>query len=84
MTALTALVRELENAGHEVLVIHPGLFVTVPCTTYREIRLAAAPLQGEDRCQLSCQIRRVNIECNKTGRSAALFTASQVVRAAIL
>ena len=46
VTALTALVRELEAAGHDVLVIHPGLFVTVPCPTYREIRLAAAPLPG--------------------------------------
>ena len=43
VTALTALVRELEAAGHDVLVIHPGLFVTVPCPTYTEIRLAAAP-----------------------------------------
>ena len=49
VTALTALVAELERAGHEVLVIHPGLFVTVPCPTYREIRLAAAPLPGVAR-----------------------------------
>lgn len=49
VTALTALVRELEVAGHEVQVIHPGLFVTVPCPTYAEIRLAAAPLPGVAR-----------------------------------
>jgi len=49
VTALTALVAELEAAGHDVLVIHPGLFVTVPCPTYREIRLAAAPLPGVAR-----------------------------------
>lgn len=49
VTALTALVAELENDGHDVLVIHPGLFVTVPCPTYREIRLAAAPLPGVAR-----------------------------------
>ncbi len=49
VTALTALVAQLEVAGHEVLVIHPGLFVTVPCPTYREIRLAAAPLPGVAR-----------------------------------
>ena len=49
VTALTALVRELEAAGHDVLVIHPGLFVTVPCPTYTEIRLAAAPLPGVAR-----------------------------------
>src|SRR5699024_10492810 len=49
VTALTALVTELEAAGHDVLVIHPGLFVTVPCPTYGEIRLAAAPLPGVAR-----------------------------------
>ncbi|GAB3675348.1 glycosyltransferase family 4 protein [Salinisphaera aquimarina] len=49
VTALTALVAELEAAGHDVLVIHPGLFVTVACPTYREIRLAAAPLPGVAR-----------------------------------
>ena len=49
VTALTALVDELESAGHDVLVIHPGLFVTVPCPTYNEIRLAAAPLPGVAR-----------------------------------
>ena len=49
VTALTALVDELESAGHDVLVIHPGLFVTVPCPTYHEIRLAAAPLPGVAR-----------------------------------
>lgn len=49
VTALTALVGELEAIGHEVFVIHPGLFLTVPCPTYREIRLAAAPLAGVAR-----------------------------------
>lgn len=49
VTALTALVTELEAAGHDVRVIHPGLFVTVPCPTYGEIRLAAAPLPGVAR-----------------------------------
>ena len=29
--------------GHEVRVIHPGLFNTVPCPTYPEVKLAIAP-----------------------------------------
>ena len=49
VTALTATVAELEAAGHEVRVIHPGLFVTVPLPTYREIRLAAIPYPGVAR-----------------------------------
>lgn len=49
VTTLTALVDELERAGHDVLVIHPALFVTVPCPTYKEIRLAAVPLPGVAR-----------------------------------
>lgn len=48
-TTLTALVTELEANGHEILVIHPALFVTIPCPTYSEIRLAALPLPGVAR-----------------------------------
>jgi glycosyltransferase involved in cell wall biosynthesis len=33
---------ELEKMGHEVLVISPDLFLSVPCPTYPEIRLAFA------------------------------------------
>lgn len=33
---------ELEKMGHEVLVISPDLFMSVPCPTYPEIRLAFA------------------------------------------
>jgi glycosyltransferase involved in cell wall biosynthesis len=32
--------RELENRAHEVVVIQPGEFRTLPCPTYPEIRLA--------------------------------------------
>lgn len=46
VTTLTTLVKELEAAGHEVCVIHPGLFITVPCPSYSEIRLATLPLPG--------------------------------------
>jgi len=31
---------ELEKAGHEVFIIHPALFETIPLPTYPEIRLA--------------------------------------------
>lgn len=49
VTALSATVDALEAAGHEVRVVHPGLFVTVPLPTYREIRLAAVPYPGVAR-----------------------------------
>lgn len=40
---LTQLTQKLTEQGHEVQVIHPGLFKTVPCPTYPEIRLALWP-----------------------------------------
>lgn len=40
---LQTVVLELERAGHEVRVVHPGLFRTFPCPTYPEIRLALFP-----------------------------------------
>ncbi|TPG10817.1 glycosyltransferase family 4 protein [Sphingomonas oligophenolica] len=39
---LEAVRRELEALGHEVLVIAPDSFVSMPCPTYPEIRLALA------------------------------------------
>jgi glycosyltransferase involved in cell wall biosynthesis len=39
---LQATRAELERLGHRVLVISPDLFVSVPCPTYPEIRLAFA------------------------------------------
>lgn len=39
---LQAVTRELEAIGHDVLVIAPDRFVSVPCPTYPEIRLALA------------------------------------------
>jgi len=39
---LQAVRRELEAIGHQVLVISPDLFRSVPCPTYPEIRLAFA------------------------------------------
>lgn len=40
---LTQLINRLEEMGHQVRVVHPGLFKTVPCPTYPEIRLALWP-----------------------------------------
>ena len=37
---LTALRRELERLGHDVTALHPGLFRTLACPGYSEIRLA--------------------------------------------
>jgi glycosyltransferase involved in cell wall biosynthesis len=39
---LQATRAELERMGHEVLVISPDLFLSLPCPTYPEIRLAFA------------------------------------------
>ena len=40
---LSQVVAQLTAQGHEVRVIHPGLFKTIPCPTYPEIRLALWP-----------------------------------------
>ena len=43
VTTMKKMVAGLQAKGHEVLVIHPGLFKTLPCPTYPEIRLALKP-----------------------------------------
>ena len=43
VTTLSRMVQGLEERGHEVQVIHPGLFRTLPCPTYPDIRLAVFP-----------------------------------------
>lgn len=40
---LGALRRELGSLGHEVVMITPERFTTIPCPTYTEIRLALVP-----------------------------------------
>jgi glycosyltransferase involved in cell wall biosynthesis len=37
---LNELIRELGRLGHKASVIHPGLFRSIPCPFYKEIRLA--------------------------------------------
>ena len=46
VTTLVELVRELEELGHRVEVIHPGLFKTRPCPGYAGIDLAVRPKRG--------------------------------------
>ena len=43
VTTLIELVRELEQLGHMIQVIHPGLFKTRPCPGYAGIDLAVSP-----------------------------------------
>ena len=43
VTTLVELVREMQKFGHEVEVIHPGLFRTRPCPGYAGIDLAISP-----------------------------------------
>jgi glycosyltransferase involved in cell wall biosynthesis len=43
VTTLVELMRQLGSAGHEVEVIHPGLFPTRPCPGYPGIDLAISP-----------------------------------------
>jgi glycosyltransferase involved in cell wall biosynthesis len=40
---LATLKRRIEALGHEVLVVSPDQFRTIPCPSYSEIRLALAP-----------------------------------------
>ena len=43
VTTLVELVREMEQRGHSVVVVHPGLFSTRPCPGYAGIDLAVRP-----------------------------------------
>ena len=40
---LETVIEQLRSSGHEVHVVHPGLFRTLPCPTYPDIRLALLP-----------------------------------------
>lgn len=44
VNTLTYLVDGLVSLGHRVYVIHPGMFINVPCPTYPDIRLAWMPM----------------------------------------
>jgi glycosyltransferase involved in cell wall biosynthesis len=55
VTTLVELVRELTKLGHQITVVHPGLFRTRPCPGYQGIDLAVRPrkqlaaLMGSDK-----------------------------------
>ena len=40
VTTLRTVIEELQHQGHEILIISPADFKTIPCPTYPEIRLA--------------------------------------------
>ena len=46
MRTLAATQCELRKRGHEIAILHPGEFRTLPCPTYPEIRLAMLPGRG--------------------------------------
>ena len=43
VTTMVELVREIECIGHQINLIHPGLFKTRPCPGYAGIDLAVRP-----------------------------------------
>jgi glycosyltransferase involved in cell wall biosynthesis len=57
VTTLVELVRELSKLGHQVTVIHPGLFKTRPCPGYAGIDLAVRP-----RNQLASMMNEVHFD----------------------
>src|SRR5215207_1774136 len=44
--SLDTTVNDLKRRGHDMLVLEPGLFRTIPCPTYPEIRLALGCTRG--------------------------------------
>jgi glycosyltransferase involved in cell wall biosynthesis len=60
-TTLGRCVDEIRAMGDTVEVIHPGLFRTVPCPRYPEIRLAAMPVPGVGRRLRAFQPNAIHI-----------------------
>ena len=61
VTTLVELVRELSELGHQVTVIHPGLFKTRPCPGYAGIDLAVRPRQQLAAMMVSEEFDAVHI-----------------------
>ena len=61
VTTLVELVREMQSLGHEVQVIHPGLFKTRPCPGYAGIDLAINPKKELARLLADAQPDAVHI-----------------------
>ena len=61
VTTLVELVRELNKLGHQVTVIHPGLFKTRPCPGYAGIDLAVRPRRQLTAMMASAKFDAVHI-----------------------
>lgn len=61
VTTLVELVRELGLAGHQVEVIHPGLFRTRPCPGYAGIDIAVRPRRALARMLGALQFDALHI-----------------------
>ena len=61
VTTLAQTAQRLERFGHEVQVIHPGKFRTVPCPSYPEIRVAVFPAREMARCIEAARPRALHI-----------------------
>jgi glycosyltransferase involved in cell wall biosynthesis len=61
VTTLVELVRELKKSGHQVTVVHPGLFKTRPCPGYAGIDLAIKPKKQLNTLLASEQFDAVHI-----------------------
>jgi glycosyltransferase involved in cell wall biosynthesis len=61
VTTLVELVRELQEAGHEVVVIQPGQFRTRPCPGYAGIDLAVFPGRALSRMLEAAQADAIHI-----------------------
>ena len=61
VTTLVELVREMEQLGHTVEVIHPGQFRTKPCPGYAGIDLAVRPKAEVVRRLEKCQPDAIHI-----------------------
>ena len=61
VTTLVELVREMERAGHQIEVIHPGQFTTRPCPGYAGIDLALRPKTALWRQLDACAAQAIHI-----------------------
>jgi glycosyltransferase involved in cell wall biosynthesis len=61
VTTLVELVRELKKLGHQVTVVHPGLFKTRPCPGYAGIDLAIKPKKQLNTLLASEQFDAIHI-----------------------
>jgi hypothetical protein len=68
---LNITIKHLRRFGHQVQVIEPGLFRTVACPTYPEIRLAWLPYCGVNRLLRDYDPQAVHIATEGTRGAGA-------------